>query len=304
MTSPVLPAPPFPPRLALAAAVIAVSTGAVFVRLAAAPPLAVASFRCLFATAILAALGWRACREEWSRLSRRELYIAVATGFALALHFASWISSLSYTSVASSLVLVNTTPLWVALLSPLIVRERASTGTWLGLSLSLAGCLVIGLADLDASEGALEWTGSALWGDLLAVVGAWTAALYMLAGRRLRKSLSLVPYVTLCYGTACGFLLAFALAAGVPLAGHGLESYGWMLALAVVPQLIGHSSYNYALRYVSAASTSIVSLGESVGAVLLAWAVLAEVPSVLQLAGGVAVLAGVVLALRSERAPA
>lgn len=291
--TPASPAP-FPPRLALATAVLAVSTGALFVRLAHAPPLAIAFYRCALSTLILGCIGWSACRAEWPKLTRRELWIALGTGLALAVHFAVWISSLAYTSVASSLVIVNTTPLWVALLSPFLSHDRVRAGTWVGLSVSLVGCVVIGYADM-------QFSGAALWGDFLALIGAWMASLYMLAGRRLRRTLTLFPYVTLCYGTAAMFLLAFALLGGVQLAGFEPSTYAWLLALAIVPQVIGHSSYNYSLRYVSAALTSVVSLGESVGAALLAWLFLDEIPGDLQLAGGAIVIVGVLLALRSER---
>lgn len=304
MRPPASPAAPLSPRIALVLAVSAVSTGALFVRLADAPALTVAFFRCLFATAILGAIGARACRVEWPKLSRRELWIALGTGLALAVHFASWISSLSYTSVASSLVIVNTTPLWVALLSPFLSHDRVRRGTWLGMAVSVLGCIVIGAADARSSGGGFELTGSALWGDFLALIGAWMASLYMLAGRRLRAVLTLFPYVTLCYGTAACFLLLFALFSGAPLAGHAPATYAWLVALAVVPQVIGHTSYNYSLRYVSAALTSVVTLGESVGAALLAWIFLDETPGTLQLAGGVVVIAGVLLALRAERTPA
>lgn len=294
-------AAPFPPRLALTLAVLAVSTGALFVRMADAPPLVVAFYRCALSTAILGLIGWRACRAELPLLARSDRWLALGTGFALALHFATWISSLSYTTVASSLVLVNTTPLWVALLSPFLSHDRVRGGTWIGMGVSLVGCVVIGYADLSASGEGLEFTGSALWGDLLALMGAWMCALYMLAGRRLRRSLSLFPYVTVCYGGAAAFLLLFALASGAELGGYPAATYGWLVALAIVPQVIGHSSYNYSLRYVSAALTSVVSLGESIGATLLAWLFLNETPTGLALAGGAVVLTGVLVALRAER---
>jgi drug/metabolite transporter (DMT)-like permease len=283
------------PALALAVAVVAVSTGAVFVRLADAPPLVVAFYRCALATAVLTAIGWRACREEWPRLSRRERWIVLATGLGLALHFSAWITSLSYTNVASSVVIVNTTPVWVALLTPVLSTDRLRAGTLAGIAAAVAGCAVIGWGDFELS-------GRALFGDALALAGAWMSALYMLAGRRLRRRLSLLPYVIACYGAAAVCLLVLVLGTGQPLFGHAPETYGWLVALALVPQLIGHSSYNYALRYLSAASTSVATLGESAGAALLAWWLLGEELSATTLAGGAIVLAGLLVAVRSERA--
>lgn len=293
-------AAPFPPRIALVVAVLAVSTSAVFIRFADAAPLVVAFYRCAIATLVLGAIGWRECRAELPKLSVRERWLAVGTGLALALHFATWISSLSYTTVASSLVLVNTTPLWVAMLAPFVSHDRVRPGTWIGVGVSVVGCVLIGVADLGP-DGSFDLSGSALWGDLLALAGAWLCAVYMLAGRRLRRSLTLLPYVTACYGSAAVFLLAFALVSGDALFGLPTATYGWLVVVALVPQVLGHSSYNYALKYESAPLVSVVSLGESVGATLLAWAFLSETPPPLALAGGVVVIAGVLVALRAER---
>jgi drug/metabolite transporter (DMT)-like permease len=287
--------PPVPPKLALAVAVAAVSTAALFIKLADAPKLAIAAYRCIFSAVLLGAIGARACAREWPRLTRRELLFALGTGFCLALHFATWISSLSYTSVASSIVIVDTTPLWVALLAPFVSSDRVGRRTLVAMSISFAGVLVIGAGDLEVSP-------RALLGDGLALIGAWTTALYMLAGRSLRARLSLVPYVTACYGSAAVFLIVFALASGTQMSGFTPRTWGALLALALVPQLIGHSSYNYALRYVPAATAAIVSLGETVGATLLVWLVLGEQPPLATAVGGALVLAGVVLALRGERA--
>ncbi len=287
-------APKFPPGLALLLAIAAVSTGAVFVRLAAAPPLVVAFWRCALATALLFALVGRQCRAEWATLSRSQARLVIATGLALALHFATWISSLSYTSVASSIVLVNTTPLWVALASPFVTADRVRPLTWIALVVSLVGCVVIGAGDFELS-------GRALLGDALALAGALLSAVYMLAGRRLRQHLTLGPYVIACYGAAAIFLLLFTLVAGQNVVDVSAPTFGWLLCLALVPQVIGHSSYNYALGYVSAALTSIATLGESVGATLLAWWFLGERPPDQTLLGGVAVIVGMLIAMRSER---
>lgn len=286
---------PFPPRLALAVAVLAVSSAAVFVLRADAPKLALATYRCLIATPVLALFGARACAREWPGLTRRDAWIAVATGLCLAVHFATWISSLAYTSVASSTVIVNTTPLWVALLAPFLSSDRIGRRTLSAISLCVVGCVVIGAGDLRVS-------GSALKGDGLALIGALTCALYLIAGRRLRSKLSLLPYVIACYGTAAVCLLVFAFATGTRLTGFDGGTWCAIAGLALVPQLIGHSSYNYALRYVSAATTSVVALGETVGATLLAWWLLGQEPSAATVIGGVIVLSGVVIALRGERA--
>jgi drug/metabolite transporter (DMT)-like permease len=295
------PRPKLPPQLALVVAVLSVSTGALFIRFAGeehdggAPSLVIAFYRCAFATVALALVGWRQCLEEWPRLERRERGIAAATGVGLALHFATWITSLSYTTVASSIVIVNTTPLWVALLTPALSSDRRLRGaTVAAIALSIVGCAVLGWNDLQVA-------GSALFGDALALVGAWMCALYMLAGRKLRRSLSLFPYVIACYGIAAVVLLIVALARGHSLLGYAPEIYGWLVALALVPQVIGHSAYNYVLRYLSAAATSIATLGENVGGIVLAWWFLGEALEPRTAVGAGIVVAGMVIAVRSER---
>lgn len=292
-----MPTPPahrLSPRLALALGIVTTSCAALLVRLADAPALAIAFWRCALATLVLLALGGRACRRELPRLAPRERLLALASGLALALHFGGWTAALGFTTVASTVVLANTTPLWVALLTPFLSHDRLRAGTLLAVVLSVLGGSVIGIGDL-------ELEGDALVGDALALGAAAALSLYLLAGRRLRTRLSLVPYLVACYGSAAGFLLAFALMAGQPVLGFGATTWAWLLLLALVPQLLGHSSFNYALGFVSAAVVAVAGLGEVLGAPLLAWLFLAEVPPALVLAGGTLVLVGVVLAIRSER---
>ena len=288
-------APAVSPRLALALAIAATSTGSLFVRLADAPPLAKSFWRCGLCTAVLALFGWRTLRADLARIGGRELRLALLSGLALALHFATWITSLSYTSVASSIVLVDTTPLWVALLTPLLSHDRLDRRILVAVAFSVVGVAVVGVADLDFS-------GTALRGDGLALAGAWMAALYMLAGRNLRPKLSLVSYLVLCYGSAALILLALALANGDQLVGYSSRTWLWLALLAWVPQLLGHSSYNYALGYLTAALVAVASLGEVFGAPLLAWIFLDETPPPLTIVGGALVLLGVVLAIRPVRA--
>ena len=279
------------PVLVLSLGVMAVATSAVLIRLAEAPALGAAFWRCALATLIMLPLGIRRLVDDWGRLSATNRGLFLASGFCLALHFATWIASLGLTSVASSTVLVATTPVWVAILGPLFVSDRLSRGTMVGIGVCLLGSVVIGAGDFH-----LE--GDALLGDGLAIAGALTAGMYFILGRRLRRHLSILSYALGCYGMAAGFLLSFALMAGQPLLGYSAESYGWLLLLALVPQVIGHSSYNWALGYLAATTVAITVLAEPVFATLLAWWVLAEVPSAQVIVGAVIVLAGVAWALR------
>ena len=278
----------------LAVGVAAVSTGAIFVRLADAPPLAVAFWRAALASALILPFGARGALRELAVASPRERIAGLAAGLFLALHFATWIASLALTTVAASTVIVCSTPMWVALLTPLVTHERVGRGALAGIALSVVGAAVIGWGDLVLSDDALR-------GDALALAGALTAALYILAGRRLRPRVSLLTYILTAYGSAAVFLLAFALAGGVPLGGYEPATWGWLLALALVPQLVGHTSYNYALRWISAALVSVTMLVEPIGATLLAWWILGEVPGLATLAGGSLILFGIARVATGER---
>jgi drug/metabolite transporter (DMT)-like permease len=292
-------APPIPPGLALIVAVLAVSTGAIFARLADAPALVIAAYRCLGATAILLPLAWFRARHELEGMTRREWALGLGAGCFLAIHFASWISSLDYTTVASSVVLVSTSPVWVGLLTPLISRDRLSRMTVLGIVVSVVGAVIIGIEDFQIG-------GPALFGDALAVIGAMTVGVYLLIGRRLRQKLSLLSYVVVCYGMAGALLLALILLLGLPLGGYSPDTYLWLLAVAVVPQVIGHSSYNWALGWFSASMIAVTLVGEPVLSTILAYLVLDETIGMATLQGGLILLLGIYLAARGEggqRAP-
>ncbi len=298
-----------PPRailpFALLLAILAVSTASIFIRFAQseAPSLVIAAVRLTLASLILAPIALLRHRDELASLTRREWILALISGFFLSLHFASWITSLEYTTVASSVVLVSTGPLWVALLSPLFLREMPSRWVWIGMGLALLGGLIVGLSDSCTVEGcpplADLLAGSAFYGNFLALVGAWTVAGYLLIGRRLRAKISLVPYIFIVYGTAAVALIGYMLFAKQSPLGFSPAIYLWMLALSLIPQLIGHSTYNWALRYIPASLVSITTLGEPIGSAILAYFILNETPSMLTLGGGILILAGIYLSTRA-----
>jgi drug/metabolite transporter (DMT)-like permease len=226
-------------------------------------------------------------------LTRRELWLTSLSGFCLALHFATWITSLDYTSVATSVVLVNTNPLWVGLLAPLISHDRLHRLTICGMGLSVVGGGLIGYGDAVAD-------GQAWWGDLLALAGGMCAALYLLLGRRLRRQLSLLVYITVCYGSAAIMLWLLVLALRLPVAAFTPQTYGAFLGMALIPQLIGHSSYNWALRWCSPSLVAISLLGEPVGSAILAYVIFGEGITWLKAAGGTVMLLAIYLAARGE----
>ncbi|MCU0276034.1 MAG: DMT family transporter [Acidobacteria bacterium] len=287
------------PQLALAIGILAVSSGSIFVRFAQAdaPSLVIAAYRLGLATLILLPLAWTRHRRELLELPAAEWGWLAASGLFLAVHFATWITSLQYTSVASSVALVSTSPLWVALFAWIAWRERMTPSLVLGLTLALCGSIVISFAEAHTAISSRPFLGNAL-----ALAGALAVSGYWLIGRRMRRRLSLIPYVTVVYGGAALALLAASLILGQPLAGFRPATYGWFILLALLPQLLGHSSFNWALGHLQAAYVAVATLGEPIGAALLAFIVLGEVPSALKIAAAVLILGGIYLAL--DRRPA
>jgi drug/metabolite transporter (DMT)-like permease len=282
--------------LVLAVGVLAVSTAAIFIREAHAPALSTAALRLLFASAPALALLPLRARRDLPRIGTPGLRWAVLSGACLAVHFVTWIGSLELTTVASSVVFVTTSPLFVAGLSALR-GEPPSARMWRAIGVCLAGGCMIGGADIGRG-------GAAIWGDLLALAGAFFVACYFEIGRRLRASVALTTYTGLVYPVAALCTLAITVGARQPLTGFNGKTYLMFVLLALVPQLIGHSSLNWALGYLSAPFVAIAVLGEPVLSTIFAAIFLHELPTSLAVAGGVVLLAGVWLALRAESAAA
>jgi drug/metabolite transporter (DMT)-like permease len=291
--------PEMTPRLVLAVGVAAVSVAAVFIRYAQtdAPSLTIAAFRLALAALFLLPVAWLRYRRELSELKAPEWGWTLVAGIFLAIHFATWITSLEYTSVASSVVLVSTSPLWVAFFAWVFLGEPLTPTLLGGLSLAMGGSVVISFA--EAHSGVFA---NPLLGNVLALAGALAVSGYWLIGRRLRRRMSLIPYVTLVYGFAALTLLAAALLLNRPLTGFKPTTYGWFLLLALVPQLLGHSAFNWSLAHLPAAFVAIATLGEPIGAAILAFLFLGEVPSLLKMAAAALILAGILLALRQSPA--
>jgi drug/metabolite transporter (DMT)-like permease len=295
---------------ALILAILAVSTASIFIRFAQtdAPSLVIAALRLTFASLALAPVALTRHRAELHSLTRREVLLGLLSGSFLAIHFATWISSLEYTTVASSVVFVSTGPLWVALLSPFVLKEPLTRPVMIGMSIALIGGLIIGLSDACSWNNGLACPslnqilrGKMLLGDFLALIGAWMVAGYLLIGRKLRSGMSLVPYIFLVFGMASVCLLAVVGVARENLLGYPWPIYIWILLLAFVPQLIGHSIYNWALAYLSAALVAVMTLGEPIGSSILAYLILKETPALLVIAGGVLILLGIYLAMRGNK---
>jgi drug/metabolite transporter (DMT)-like permease len=268
--------------------VAAVSFAAIFTKLSTAPSLAIAFYRMLFTALLLLPFTLTGSRGEFRTIGGRDLSLALLSGVFLALHFAVWNISLRYTSVASSTVLVTMQPLFVVGLGVVLFREKLSLQAIAGAAVTLVGSIIIGAGDFQLG-------GLALRGDLLAFSGALFFAVYVLIGRSLRARLSVLPYVTLVYGAASLVLLLLMAVARTPLYPYHALDWLLFLALAVIPTILGHTVFNWALRYVKAAVVSVSVLGEPVGATILAILVLGEKPGLAQLAGGLVIISGLAL---------
>ena len=296
LTEPALRVSRLPLVFALGAAIVAISFAAIFIRLAQAegvPALSIAAWRLIFASLLMLPYALATHRQEIGNLSRRDLALAAAAGVLLGLHFATWISSLDYTSVASSVVLVTTGPIFAGLGSWLLLGERPGPKLAAGILIAASGSIAVSWGDLAQSQ-------SHLLGDLLALSGAVMIAGYFMIGRKLRARHSLVAYTTLVYTAAALALLAFALIGRQSLLGFSLPAYGWMLLMALVPQLIGHSALNWALRHLSATYVAIVTLAEPIGSSVLAYIILREATSWSTAIGGAVILTGIYIASRAE----
>ncbi len=301
--------PPVSPYLVLFIGILAVSTASIFIRYAqefSVPSLVIAAFRLSLASLVLSVPALIRYQDQLKKLKALDLLLALLSGFFLALHFAFWITSLEATSVASSVVLVTTTPLWVALLAPFTVKEKITRFILAGMVMALAGGAIIAFSDTCSFiNGGLScpslntfFHAKAFIADLLALGGATMASLYLLIGRGLRKEMSLIPYIFVVYGMAALVLIVIMLVARQSPLGYPPKAYVWLVLLALIPQLIGHSTFNWALRYLPTAFVSITLLGEPIGSTILAYFLLSEKPTVLKLFGAILILAGIVIASR------
>ncbi len=299
------------PAIVLTVGILSVSTAAIFIRYAqeGAPSLVIAALRLFIAAILLIPLALVRSRQEIAKLDRTQWLLLILSGFLLSVHFVSWIFSLSMTSVASSVVLVTTTPLWVALLSPVFLKEKLDRGIWFGLILAMVGGAVVAFhQSCSLSTGGLVcngfeemFQGKALLGNGLALFGAWMAAGYMMVGRRVRPAMSLISYTFVVYGISALFLLVYVVITRQSLGGYSPRIYFFIFLLALIPQIIGHSSLNWALKYVPATFVSLSLLGEPVGSTILAVLLLSEKPAAGEIVGGLMILVGIYLASRMDQ---
>ena len=270
----------------LALAVVCISTGAPFARWAApAPPILIAALRVGFASLLLFAAGWRELRGL-AEIPRGDRKLVVLSGLLLGLHFGSWIASLSFTSTAASVALVCTNPIFAALFGRIFLGDRVAPREVAGIAIAAAGCAVLAGGDWRAG-------GDALIGDGLALVGAASAAGYLVVGRRLRASVPLLPYLGVVNAIAAIGLAVAAVASGIDVTvvdGHAVFACA---CAALVASFIGHSLLNAAVRTTPTHLVALAILGEPLGSSLITWAAFGEQPPVHAAAGGAIVLVGI-----------
>jgi drug/metabolite transporter (DMT)-like permease len=272
----------------LGAGVVVLSFASVIIRVTPAPSIVIAAGRMAVATLVLTPFFWARFPARRAELKGVAVWPLLLSGVLLAAHFALWIESLNRTSVASSVVLVAMNPIFAAALSPLFLRERVSWRIVLAVVLGMVGAAVIAGPQLRSS--------AVTAGNLLALGGAACAAGYLMAGRRVRPRLSLLSYIYVIYGIAAVLLLAVMLVTGQTFAGYKWQAYLFIGLLGLGPQLIGHTSFNWALRYVPAPTVAMAVLGEPVGTTILAWLILRQAPTAFEAIGGAVICAGIYLA--------
>jgi drug/metabolite transporter (DMT)-like permease len=294
---------PVAPYVLILIGIAAVSTASILIRFAQvyASSITIAAFRLGLAALLLLPYTLYGYSSELKSFSRSDLGFTLLAGFFLAIHFGVWITSLEFTTVANSVVLVTTTPLWVSLMAPIFLRERTPRIAFLGMFIALLGGVIIAFSNVctwfPAGVHCSQMVGffgtRSLFGDFLALLGAIAAAAYLMIGRHIRRKVSLTPYVFLVYSAAGFFLvLAMLIIEGIPPI-YPTRVYGWLIALAVVPQLVGHSIFNWSLKYLPTGYVSINLLGEPIGTIILAYIFLSETPSGVKLIGAILILAGI-----------
>ena len=280
-------------RLIVLLGVLGASVSSILVRFSTAPSLILVLYRVGMAALLLAPVVWLKNKEELKALSLRETGLCLGSGVFLGLHFAAYFESLRFTSIASSVVLVDTEVLFVALIGVLLLKKRPGRRAWLAIFLALGGSVIIAMADTAAGSDALR-------GDLLALSGAFFVAVYTMIGSVCRKTVSTNVYTFLVYLASAATVLLIALAGGQPLVGYDSVNYFTGFGMAVFCTLMGHSVFSWGLKYLSAAFVSTAKLMEPVFASVLGLIVFGEVPGMLTVVGGAIIILAIILYSRVE----
>jgi drug/metabolite transporter (DMT)-like permease len=273
--------------------ILAVSFASILIKLCDAPSLVIATYRLSFASLFFVSSVGLKRMNPLAYFTSHDLNLAFLSGIFLSIHFATWITSLKYTSVASSVVLVSTAPIFVALGSIIFLKEKLSKLLSVGIGITMVGAVILSAQDFSQGQ-------DQILGDLLAFSGAIGGAGYFLIGRKLRARIDTLAYVTVVYSTTALLLILITALLDFSFVGYDPKIYLLFFLIAFIPQVIGHTSFNWALKYVSAALVSVVTLGEPIGASLLAYLLLGEKITAFQIIGGILILTGVAFAIKGE----
>ena len=263
------------------------SLSSIIIRFSEAPALVISAYRMLFTSLMLLIPVMMYNKSEFKNITRKEYKLCMLSGIFLAFHFASWISSLKMTTVANSTILVSCSPIFVALANYLKFKEKLSRKMVLGISMSLVGTIIIALG----SSG--ETSGNSMLGNILAFLGAIFVAGYLVIGGFVRKKLSAGVYVFIVYSASTVVLFIMCIAAGIPLYPYAPKEFMLFIALAFFCSILGHTVYNYMVKYVSSTLISVSTLSEPIFASILAVLIFKEFPSLYTLSGGIIIITGI-----------
>jgi drug/metabolite transporter (DMT)-like permease len=280
--------------LLLLIAVVAVSWAAIFIKLTGAPPLATAFYRMSFATLFILPLALKKSLPEILKIRGKTLILTLLSGIFLGFHFATWITSLDYTSIPNSVVLVTTQPIWVAILSHFLLKEKVNLTILFAILLALSGSFIISGGDFQIAK-------ANFYGDLLALIGAILAGAYLLCGRVVRQNLSLISYIFTVYFISAFVLGILCIIWGTHLYPYPSKTFLWFILLGLVPTIIGHTLYNWALKYLKAYLVAVNILGEPVGSTILAYLIFKQIPPTLTYVGACAIFTGIFLVFWSHK---
>ncbi|WP_077619182.1 DMT family transporter [Bacillus sinesaloumensis] len=286
--------PKINPYFVLAIGVIAVSTSAIFVKLANAPAPVIAFYRLFFTVLLMLPIFLWKHVNELKVITRRDWLFSAISGIFLALHFILWFESLNYTSVTSSTVLVTMQPVFAFVGTFFLFKEKIGIGAILSTCLALVGSIIISWGDFQVS-------GSALYGNFLAIISCMMITAYLLFGQTVLKRLSLIAYTFVVYSFSTITLFLYVVILNHPLGGYAGVDWIYFLLLAIIPTLLGHNLFNWSLKWVSTSTISVSILFEPVGAAILAYFILSETILYTQIIGGFIIITGIWLYSFGER---
>lgn len=281
-------APKISPKLFLLIGVLSFAFGAILIRYSDAPSIAIAFYRLFFAASIMGLISV-SNKVRLQKLDIKDFSILVFNGFVLATHFALWISSLKYTTIAASVVLVDTSPFFATIFAYTFLKEKVERKHVLGIILCFIGTVLILGADLSFETN--------LYGDILALIGGVLAGFYFFVGRKMRPKMEFLPYVTYVYSFSAFFLFFYMIIFNVSFFGYTVNDYIIFFLLAAGPSCLGHNSYNYSLKYLKASTVSATVYGEALGSTILAIILFNEIPSPLLVLGGISIMVGMYIAV-------